>query len=119
MLYLAHMLHIGRYHEPLVAELFEARDCGPVLPSVRDRTSLFGAKPVRNVFHGAGEIGSERVAQTLKEAIGSLEGKTPAELVAITHWRRGAWARHYKGGRRVRIPHRAVREEYDQRVMGA
>ncbi|MDP6708427.1 MAG: DUF4065 domain-containing protein [Alphaproteobacteria bacterium] len=119
ILYLAHMVYMGRYGEdqPLVAENFEAWDYGPVLPSVYHRVKAFGSGPVRNVFQAFQNLPPGRESDVLEEAVRSVANKTPGELVAITHWEQGAWAKHYTPGWRGHaIPNHDIYEEYLKRV---
>jgi uncharacterized phage-associated protein len=118
ILYIAQMLHLGRTNgaSPLLSESFEAWDYGPVLPTVYHRAKAFGSAPVRNVFYGCADV-TRTEADTLKEVSDSLKGKTPGELVAITHWDSGAWAKHYRPGARGSvIPNADILEEYRRRV---
>ena len=50
ILYIAHMVHMGRGHGPLVPGHFEAWDYGPVHPVLYQKVKGFGAKPIPNVF---------------------------------------------------------------------
>mgnify|MGYP006283548483 CR=1 FL=1 len=50
ILYLAHMVHLGRTDgAPLVHGLFEAWDYGPVHPDLYHRVKIFGSSPVKNI----------------------------------------------------------------------
>lgn len=116
MLYLAHMVHIGRHQKPLIHETFEAWDYGPVLPSVYHRAKVFGNAPVRNVFHGAADVIGPEEQETLNEAVQAMKDRSASDLVAITHWENGAWARHYSGAPHEAIPNADIAEEYRARV---
>jgi len=100
ILYLAHMISLGRSEGtlPLVTEDFEAWDYGPVLPSVYRRAKVFGRDPVQNIFRSYNSDTGRRGNAILKEVVDSLKGKKPGELVAITHWDKGAWAKNYRPG---------------------
>ncbi|WP_158922985.1 type II toxin-antitoxin system antitoxin SocA domain-containing protein [Acidisphaera sp. S103] len=50
VLYIAHMVHLGRCKDPLVDERFQAWDYGPVLPSLYRPVRMFGSEPVRDIF---------------------------------------------------------------------
>jgi uncharacterized phage-associated protein len=119
ILYFAHMLFLGRHGlgSPLVDEMFQAWDYGPVLPSVYHRTKAFGRKPVQNVFYWIPDLPKGGESGIIEEAVDELAGKSPAELVAITHWEDGAWARHYEpGARGIVIPNKDILYEYNLRV---
>lgn len=118
ILYLAQMVFLGRNNgrEPLVSENFEAWDYGPVLPSVYYRAKAFGKQPVQNVFRFLPDATGEEAA-IIAEAVESVRGKTPGQLVAITHWEKGAWATYYKAGSKsIVIPNDAILEEYRKRA---
>ena len=118
ILYLAQMVFLGRNNgtRPLVSENFEAWDYGPVLPSVYYRAKTFGKQPVQNVFRYLPDATGEEAA-IIAEAVESVRGKTPGQLVAITHWEKGAWATYYKAGSKsIVIPNEAILEEYRKRA---
>jgi uncharacterized phage-associated protein len=118
ILYLAHMMSLGRSNgaNPLVSENFEAWDYGPVLPSVYHRCKAFGSGRVQNVFQYVPDA-SAADAAVIQETADSLKGKSPGELVAITHWQNGAWACAYKPGYRgIIIPNENILQEYRVRV---
>lgn len=120
ILYLAHMVHLGRNNgaSPLVTEHFEAWDYGPVLPTIYHRAKAFGNGPVQNVFvyiPDAPAKGAE--ASIIREAVTSLQDKTPGQLVAITHWNKGAWANNYRpGAKGIAIPNSEILAEYRLRA---
>lgn len=116
ILYLAHMMHLGEHGVPLVDGHFEAWDYGPVAPSVYHHVKAFGSKAIPDIFSShAIPSGSEK--ETLVDACGALLGKSPGELVAITHWDKGAWARHYRPGERgLVIPNSDIAREYRDRL---
>lgn len=121
ILYLAHMVSLGRSGgaAPLINANFEAWDYGPVVPALYHRMKAFGSKPVRDVFQeyplpGAGEP----EVQILNEVSRDLRERTPGQLVAMTHWEEGAWAKHYAPSRRgTVIPNVDILEEYQRRVQ--
>lgn len=116
LLYIAHMIHIGNHGEPLIEEVFEAWDYGPVVPEVYHKAKIFGRDPVQNIFHqvAALEDGSPALA-TISAVVESLHGLSPAQLVAATHWEKGAWAAHYESGRSNVIPNQDIKAEYFSR----
>ena len=119
ILYIAHLAYLGRNSgsEPLVSERFEAWDYGPVLPSVYHRAKAFGNGPVQDVFHSFPAMDESKECQTIRETVNSVRGKTPGELVAITHWENGAWAKHYRpGAKGIVIPNPDIFAEYRARV---
>jgi len=118
LLYLAEMYNLGMYDEPLIDGEFEAWDYGPVVPDVYLRTRGFGKDPIPNVFHWVSAVpqGSREYAM-LKEIASQAKKFTAGQLVNITHWSRGAWAKHYSSGvHGIRIPKSDIRQEYIDRA---
>ncbi len=87
--------------EPMIGDGFEAWDYGPVVPRLYQRLSMFGRRPVRDVFTAGLNIlaGSRtgRAIQCTWDQFGMVE---PGELIELTHWERGGWAKRYDPGRR-------------------
>ena len=121
ILYNAHMVRLGQTGgtQPLVNEEFEAWDYGPVIPELYRHVKTFGSKPVGNVFHGVPSMPPGEDQAVLNSALQTFGRKRPGELVAITHWEEGAWAKHYRpGGFGSTIPNEDVVEEYRRRFNG-
>ena len=118
ILYIAHMIHLGKTGgEPLIREKFQAWEYGPVVPELYKRVRGFGSDPVRNVFHWDREVSEDtQEYESLAEASDQTQGMRPGQLVAITHWPRGAWYRTYKPGKRgIVIPNELILDEYRAR----
>lgn len=116
ILYIAHMFHMGRGNGELIRENFEAWDFGPVVPVVYHKVKAFGRGAIRNIFSAIPDVQEGSEADILKEASEGLKDFGPSQLVAITHWSEGAWARHYEPGvRGVIIPNDDIRAEYESR----
>lgn len=118
LLYLGHMIFMGRTNgAPLLCESFEAWDYGPVVPKIYRKVKMYGSCPVRDVFYTAGGVEGTPEGQMLDQIIPPFLQLPASELVAITHWEDGAWARHYlPGARGVRIPNEDILQEYRARV---
>jgi uncharacterized phage-associated protein len=120
LLYMAQMLHMGRNHgERLVAADFEAWDYGPVTPSLYHKVKMFGNAPVEDVFFEARNFKQDDYRRKiLDEVCDNLLHKRPGELVDITHWSEGAWAKHYvPGSRYISIPDDDIAVEYHARLQ--
>lgn len=117
MLYLAQMLHLGTTEERLLNGTFEAWDYGPVLPSVYKEVKTFGGGPIRYMYVGSDKIPDDQRRKMLDDAYVQLSQKTAGQLVNITHWSGGAWAKNYKSGARgIVIPDADIIAEYQARV---
>ena len=119
LLYIAHMFHLGKYDaKPLVSGQFEAWDYGPVHPALYHAVKQFGADPVQNIFHSVPPIGEGTETSLLDAAVDQLSDST-SRLVAIAHWKNGAWAKNYIPGKKgVPIPDEDIRQEYIDRQNG-
>lgn len=117
ILYLAHMVHLGRTGARLVDTDFEAWDYGPVNREVYRTARMFGDRPIQDVFFVPSTITGSAEEQTLGEACDFLLSKRPSELVAMTHWQNGAWAKNYVPGvRAIPIPDADIIAEYHART---
>lgn len=120
ILYIAHMVHLGRTNQPLIeGDMFEAWDYGPVLPNVYRRVSSFGAGNIRNIFFSVRSLeypwDSEEI-DTLSDAVEQLKDVPPFKLVEMVHDHRGAWGQVYDPRyRNSDIPNALIAEEYRQR----
>ena len=113
ILYIAHMYHLGNYDSPLVQGLFEAWDYGPVHPDLYHRAKIFGADPVGNIFRSFRDLEGEGTEKRILDAaVEQLAGVSSAQLIATTHRKDGAWAKHYGPGRGIEIPNEDILEEY-------
>lgn len=116
LLYLAHMIYLGRTGEPLIDEEFQAWDYGPVSPTVYARARGFGRRPVGNVFHWVSSV-SDGDKKALLQDIADLGSRVkPWQLVELTHDPKGAWAEVYQPGmHNIPIRNSRVRAEYERR----
>lgn len=116
ILYLAHMVHLGRYKQPLVSGKFEAWDYGPVHPSLYQKVKAFGSKPIPQVFWSKEPV-EGTFKEVLDDACDNLLHLTPGQLVQNTHWQKGAWATHYvPSARNVVIQESSIIDEYKARM---
>lgn len=98
----------------LVDTTFEAWNLGPVSPELYHRVKPFGSDAVHDVFYEARRFRSDDPRRlTLKEVCDRYLGRRPAELVELTHWSHGAWARKYEPNiRGIRITDADIYTEY-------
>jgi len=115
ILYLAHMVYMGQNGgEPLIHEVFEAWDYGPVLPSLYHKVKIFGGNQIQDIFYEIPLIKPDsKEAILLEQAYKQLSDKQPGKLVAMTHREDGAWAKYYSPGiKGIIIPNNDIQEEY-------
>ena len=114
--YIAHMLCLGINNSPLVFGHYEAWDLGPVHPKLYRAISRFGSSHVDAVvFRSILSIQNETEANLVDKVVQSLSDSTP-RLVAIMHWEKGAWAKHYIPNRKkIVIPNEDILQEYKDR----
>jgi uncharacterized phage-associated protein len=117
ILYLIHMVNLGRNGKPLIATTFEAWDYGPVVPGLYHRVKIFGDRSIQDIFFGAPSLEGSSETIIINEGCDWLLTKKPAELVAMTHWKDGAWAKNYVPGvRGIAIPTSDIIAEYNARI---
>ena len=117
--YLAHMIRLGESGGAagLVTNTFEAWDYGPVSPRLYHAAKAFGSRPVANIFHQYADITDAADVDAIMRTAKMLEGKKPGDLVAITHWRDGAWYQNYEpGAKGIVISDRDIYGEYLKRA---
>ena len=117
LLYLAHMVYLGRENTPLVDETFQAWMFGPVLPKVYNKFKIFGNSPVRrqifnNLEYPRIEQEEKEEFLVLKETWELLKDKKGWELVSLTHREGGAWEKYFYPDANSLIPNESIIEEY-------
>jgi uncharacterized phage-associated protein len=117
-MYLAQMVHMGRkMGKKLFEGSFQAWDYGPVEPNLYHRVKMFGSAPVKDIFSHAlfFEEGDTR-REIMDDVCNRFLKFSGGDLVEITHWDEGAWAKHYiPNARHISIPDEAIFEEYQAR----
>lgn len=119
--YIAQMMHLGETGTPLFADDFEAWDYGPVVPRLYHDLKMFGSDPVApySRLRSVSELAPNE-ATIVDQVVELGKQKRPGQLVAITHWDQGAWAKVYAKHRRgLVIPKALIKSEYDSRVQTA
>ncbi len=118
LLYIAHMFHLGSRDAKLIDGHFEAWDYGPVEPVLYHKLKAFGGNPIPEdilSYYPPFEQGDAEF-ETIKWVVDTLGAVPASKLVAITHWDKGAWARHYNPGiKGIVIPDQDIIKEYDAR----
>lgn len=122
LMYLSQMIYMGRNGgTKLFASVFEAWDYGPVIPDLYHKLKGYGAESVPNVFDDALGFKPDDPRKNLMNDICEKFLKFDAgQLVEITHWENGAWAKHYvPKARHIRIPDSDIWDEYKSRQSSA
>lgn len=118
LMYLAQMIYMGRTGgKKLFEGNFQAWDYGPVEPDLYHRLKMFGAAPAQNVFLNALTFDKDDPRRKVMDDVCSRFLKySGGDLVEITHWDEGAWAKHYvPKARSITIPDEAILDEYKTR----
>ncbi|MCY4307365.1 MAG: DUF4065 domain-containing protein [Rhodobacteraceae bacterium] len=115
--YIAHMICLGRHDIPLVHGEFQAWDLGPVHPQLYRVANQFGSRYVQqNVFQNVPNINDNITLELIDNVVNTLSDSTP-RLVTITHWEKGAWAKHYTPNvKGISIPNEDIHKEYKDRL---
>ena len=119
LLYFAHMISLGESEgtRPLVAELFQAWDYGPVLPSAYREVKIFGDKPIKPFLFSHRTPITTDFDDVFVKTLSELGGLSSSKLVAESHWPQGAWAEYYRAGSKgTDIPNSAILTEYHKRL---
>ena len=119
IIYMAQMFYMGQNNcDRLVDASFEAWDYGPVIPALYHRAKAFGSRPVQDIFYSALPFANDSPRRAvLDQVCKSLLPYTPGALVDVTHWEKGAWAKHYVPRvRGIPIPDADICAEYKDRV---
>lgn len=118
LMYLAQMIYMGRTSgKKLFEGNFQAWDYGPVESDLYHRLKMFGAAPVQDVFSNAMTFDKDDPRRKVMDDVCSRFLKySGGDLVEITHWDEGAWAKHYvPRARSITIPDEAILDEYKTR----
>jgi len=118
LLYLAQMIHMGRYGgKRLFDGSFQAWDYGPVEPNLYHKAKIYGSAPLKDIFGRAKTFKSTDYRRKVMDDVSERFLKFSAgDLVEITHWDQGAWARNYvPKARSIRIPDEQIYKEYRDR----
>jgi len=121
ILYLAHMIYLGRSDTLLINEEFKAWKYGPVLPKLYNLLKRFGIFPIKKyVFDNDVKIiDDENINNLLTEAWEKLGYKSNWELVSITHRKKGAWKKVYEKNKNNTITIDHIRNEYNELFKNA
>lgn len=120
ILYVAHMLHMGRTGSRLIDELFEAWEFGPVLPSLY-RFAKSNKNGFINPFSHVEtfvEGSLERCA--VEDALALTRHLSASELIRLTHRAGGAWDRLYEPGlMSISIPDHEILTEFHSHMIAS
>ncbi len=121
LLYLSQMTHFGKHNKPVLAARFEAWKFGPVNRLLYNEIKRFGANPIPSteILGNIDTIGAVgHTAQTvLNQTVDELSEMTASDLIRITHWVKGAWAKTYDPKNpNSEIPESLMRQEYFDRL---
>ena len=117
-LYLAHMFYLGRTGEPLVDGSFEAWEFGPVHPELHHLLKWYGAESIRPEALAFAQPVENEAGCVYLDAVVKQVPKD--NLLAITHWEEGAWAKKYQpGAEGMLLSDASIMDEYRNRDKAA
>jgi len=121
LVYLAQMFHLGLFDTAAFDEDFEAWDYGPVCPDLYHDLKMFGSDHVANyssLRNYEKEFSPEITKRILDPLVKLGVEKQPGKLVAITHWKEGAWSKSYlQGVKGIQIPKSMIKQEFMDRKV--
>jgi uncharacterized phage-associated protein len=117
ILWVAHVLHLGRSGHRLFSDSFEAWDYGPVVPALYHavKTHRDGVIPP---FTDERLPSDSPEYQTLCDAFAMTKHLSAGQLITYTHRPGGAWEQHFvPGGRRRLISDETVKSEFAMHMV--
>ena len=112
--YIAEMMHLGRTGFPLTYEDWQAWDYGPVQPELYHKAKVYGTSAVKDIFAATPLMPGSTEYRAANDAYEAMRGFSAGQMVAVTHKPNGAWANHYRSGRRgMVIPKYDIHREYE------
>ena len=116
LLYFAQMVALGEHDDEIVHDDFQAWALGPVNAELYHEVKIYGSSPVGSLPTTSGPEPSGLGRYLLDETLRSLGDRTVGDLIRISHWPEGAWAKNYVRGDRHRIiPKTDIAKEYRKR----
>ncbi len=141
LLYYAHGWHLALIEKPLLNEMVEAWEYGPVVPSIYHEFKDLGSKPISRLatdlalgerddeglasffFHEPSIAATDPFVPALLKRIWEVYGKfSAAQLSRMTHAADSPWTEARKanpGIRGVDIPNDCIRSFFKERLTGA
>jgi uncharacterized phage-associated protein len=101
LIYYAHGHWLGEHNEPLLSEVIQAWQWGPVVQSVYDEFKRFGNRPITtraadwdgNVYRLPRDVVGEAARSYIKRVYDAYKGYTAAQLSDQTHQTGTPWAK--------------------------
>ena len=123
IIYICHMLYLGRERKELIHEKFQAWAYGPVEPDLYHKFKFFGSSAIKNKKELFKDIDDTELSKAhkrekyiLEQGVKRFPSGSGPKLVAITHWPKGAWSKNYKSGvKNITISNEDIIEEYENR----
>ncbi len=122
ILYLAHMVYLGENDgKPLIDKgNFQAWMYGPVHPILyrhikKPRRSSIVDESIFDNIEDLSKNTYEKEIKVLEKLSKWFPSGSGGELLAVTHWKEGAWSNNYKYGQNKNIPDEDILEEYKKR----
>lgn len=113
LLYFAQMMALGESKDEIVSDDFQAWALGPVNADLYHEAKIYGSAPVGFLPGGNTPEPSGFRRYILDQTLRSMGSMSAGTLIRISHWPKGAWAKHYVRGKKHRvIPKTDIAAEY-------
>ncbi len=99
LFYFAQMVALGEFNEKIVRDDFQAWVLGPVNADLYHEVKIYGSAPVGSL-HTGNDAPSGVRRHLLDQTPRSMDAMSVGELILISHWTKGAWAKHYVSGKK-------------------
>ena len=120
VMYLTQMIYMGKKNGEikLFDGVFQAWEYGPVEPYLYHKLKRSGSNAIDYEFpHAKLFKEDDRRRDTMDRVCDHFLPMSEWDLIDITHWEQGAWARNYMPGvRNVTIPDQDIVDEYKARI---
>lgn len=128
LIYIAHMLYLGKTGNPLVNGEFQAWDYGPVHPELYEHLKSFGPFPVKDFIfdiplsairlRDLDNTKDKDKIEIMRSCLEEFPPGSTSKLIDVTHQKNGAWAKKYrKYVKNIPITNEDIKTEYNRRLQ--
>jgi len=120
MVYFAHGYHLAMYNEPLVIDIFQAWQFGPVIPTIYEAYKAFGSDKIEDltqVRFAPNKVEIDSISARAKETIEAtweITKEVPAAKLSMwTHKQGSPWSNVYvKDEKSTPIPNKEIKKYF-------